>query len=92
MDTDNNRYLTYNLEQDAPQILSQDEFEACYQGQLILVTSRASVVGQLAKFDFTWFIPAVIKYRKIFLETLIVSNLFANFCPNYTAILPSCYG
>lgn len=73
VDTDNNRYLTYNLEQDAPQILSQDEFEACYQGQLILVTSRASVVGQLAKFDFTWFIPAVIKYRKIFLETLIVS-------------------
>ncbi|MEE3730248.1 RTX-I toxin determinant B [Mannheimia haemolytica] len=90
VDTDNNRYLTYNLEQDAPQILSQDEFEACYQGQLILVTSRASVVGQLAKFDFTWFIPAVIKYRKIFLETLIVSiflQIFALITPLFFQVV-----
>lgn len=33
-------------------------------------------MGKLAKFDFTWFIPAIIKYRKIFVEVMIVSIYF----------------
>ncbi|EOS5904835.1 enterohemolysin T1SS ABC transporter permease/ATPase EhxB, partial [Escherichia coli] len=44
-----------------------------YQGKVILVTSRATVVGELAKFDFSWFIPSVVKYRRILLEVLTVS-------------------
>ncbi|EEY6445446.1 enterohemolysin T1SS ABC transporter permease/ATPase EhxB, partial [Escherichia coli] len=43
------------------------------QGKVILVTSRATVVGELAKFDFSWFIPSVVKYRRILLEVLTVS-------------------
>ncbi|ENC0308142.1 enterohemolysin T1SS ABC transporter permease/ATPase EhxB, partial [Escherichia coli] len=31
------------------------------------------VVGELAKFDFSWFIPSVVKYRRILLEVLTVS-------------------
>ncbi|EJB2926860.1 enterohemolysin T1SS ABC transporter permease/ATPase EhxB, partial [Escherichia coli] len=49
------------------------EFEKLYQGKVILVTSRATVVGELAKFDFSWFIPSVVKYRRILLEVLTVS-------------------
>ncbi|EEQ7849795.1 enterohemolysin T1SS ABC transporter permease/ATPase EhxB, partial [Escherichia coli] len=51
----------------------RDEFEKLYQGKVILVTSRATVVGELAKFDFSWFIPSVVKYRRILLEVLTVS-------------------
>ncbi|HEY8158035.1 MAG TPA: type I secretion system permease/ATPase [Methylobacter sp.] len=40
---------------------------------LILFTSRASLAGEMSQFDFTWFIPAVIKYRKLLLEVLLVS-------------------
>lgn len=40
---------------------------------LILFTSRASLAGEMSKFDFTWFIPAVVKYRKLLLEVLLVS-------------------
>ncbi|WP_319830065.1 type I secretion system permease/ATPase [Psychrobacter sp. FDAARGOS_221] len=90
IDTEQNRYLTFDLEQDSPSILSQQEFEARYQGTIILVTSRASVVGQLAKFDFTWFIPAVIKYRKIFIETLVVSiflQIFALITPLFFQVV-----
>ncbi len=47
--------------------------EKLYQGKVILVTSRATVVGELAKFDFSWFIPSVVKYRRILLEVLTVS-------------------
>ncbi|WP_411725504.1 type I secretion system permease/ATPase [Methyloglobulus sp.] len=40
---------------------------------LILFTSRASWSEEMAKFDFTWFIPAVVKYRKLLIEVLLVS-------------------
>ncbi|WP_137924499.1 type I secretion system permease/ATPase [Cupriavidus sp. 2SB] len=56
-----------------PQILTNDEFLVRWSGELMLFSSRASIAGQLAKFDFTWFIPAVVKYRKLLLEVLVVS-------------------
>ncbi|EIU0511783.1 type I secretion system permease/ATPase, partial [Escherichia coli] len=53
--------------------LELSQFKERYSGEVILITSRASVTGELSKFDFTWFIPAIIKYRKIFIETLVAS-------------------
>ena len=47
-------------------------------------------MGSLAKFDFTWFIPAVIKYRRIFLEVLAVSivlQLFALITPLFFQVV-----
>lgn len=67
-----------------PQVLSVGEFSERWTGQLILFTSRASLAGDLAKFDFTWFIPAVVKYRKLLGEVLLVSfalQLFALVTP-----------
>ncbi|EFO3089340.1 type I secretion system permease/ATPase, partial [Escherichia coli] len=66
-------YLVYDPEQHQSLTFSRDEFEKLYQGKVILVTSRATVVGELAKFDFSWFIPSVVKYRRILLEVLTVS-------------------
>ncbi len=57
----------------APEILSLDSFTAQWTGELIFCTSKASFVGEMAKFDFTWFIPAVIKYRKTLGEVLLIS-------------------
>lgn len=90
IDKDKKRYLTYNLEDDTPKILEESEFTNLYQNKIILMTSRASIIGQLAKFDFTWFIPAVIKYRKIFIETLIVSvflQIFALITPLFFQVV-----
>jgi len=42
-------------------------------GRLLLFASRASLAGELARFDFSWFIPAVIRYRRLLLEVLGVS-------------------
>jgi subfamily B ATP-binding cassette protein HlyB/CyaB len=53
--------------------LSHADFAAMWSGELILFTSRASAVGELAQFDFSWFVPAVVKYRKMLLEVLLVS-------------------
>ncbi|OQP25651.1 type I secretion system permease/ATPase, partial [Morganella morganii] len=90
INNESGRYLIYDLEQRNPRVLERDEFEKLYQGNVILITSRASVIGKLAKFDFTWFIPAIIKYRKIFIETLVVSvflQLFALITPLFFQVV-----
>ncbi|HFU0365613.1 TPA: type I secretion system permease/ATPase, partial [Vibrio parahaemolyticus] len=87
---ESNKYLIYDLEQRNPRVLEQAEFEELYQGNIILITSRTSIIGKLAKFDFTWFIPAIIKYRKIFIETLVVSiflQLFALITPLFFQVV-----
>ncbi|WP_321968343.1 type I secretion system permease/ATPase [Burkholderia cepacia] len=53
-------------------------------GQLLLLTSRASLANALAHFDFSWFVPAVVKYRRLLLEVTAVSaalQLFALISP-----------
>ncbi|MFM0658506.1 type I secretion system permease/ATPase [Paraburkholderia sediminicola] len=60
---------------DAAQPVSVDieVLKGDWSGELILFTSRASILGELTKFDFTWFIPALIKYRRLLCEVLVVS-------------------
>ncbi|EGY33616.1 hemolysin B [Aggregatibacter actinomycetemcomitans serotype e str. SC1083] len=90
IDQETDRYLIFDLMQKNPIVLDKNEFEERYQSKVILVASRASIVGNLAKFDFTWFIPAVIKYRKIFIETLIVSiflQIFALITPLFFQVV-----
>lgn len=84
------KYLIQDLQHNKPVILSAAEFAGRYSGSLIMVASRASVLGSLAKFDFTWFIPAVIKYRRIFFEVLIVSvvlQIFALITPLFFQVV-----
>ncbi|KVP17152.1 type I secretion system permease/ATPase [Burkholderia ubonensis] len=56
-----------------PEVISQAVLSERWSGAAILFASRASEAGSLTKFDFTWFIPAVIKYRKLLGEVLLVS-------------------
>ena len=67
-----------------PVIESVSVFGSQWTGELILITSRASLAGELAKFDFSWFISSLVKYRKLLCEVLIVSlflQLFALVSP-----------
>ncbi|MFA7061626.1 MAG: type I secretion system permease/ATPase [Pedobacter sp.] len=56
-----------------PAILELNEFLACWSGELIFLTSKANYAGEMANFDFSWFIPAVVKYRKLLGEVLLIS-------------------
>ena len=65
-------------------------FASQWTGDLILITSRASLAGELAKFDFSWFIPSLVKYRKLFGEVLVVSlflQLFALVSPLFFQVV-----
>jgi len=54
-------------------LLPQAEVESRSTGYMIVFASRASLTGELAKFDFSWFIPAIVKYRRLLLEVLAIS-------------------
>ena len=56
-----------------PELVSMEVFFTLWTGQLIFFTSKATFAGEMAKFDFTWFIPAVIKYRRLLGEVLLIS-------------------
>lgn len=74
----------------APQIQSIEAFAEIWSGQLILVTSRAALVGALAKFDFSWFVPSLVKYRKLLGEVLLISfmlQLFALISPLFFQVV-----
>ena len=61
-----------------------------WSGLLILIASRASLAGELAKFDFSWFVPSLVKYRRLFGEVLVVSlflQLFALVSPLFFQVV-----
>lgn len=58
---------------ESPSVMNLNEFLTLWTGELIFFTSKASFAGDLAKFDFTWFIPAIVKYRKLLGEILLIS-------------------
>ena len=73
-----------------PVIEPLDVFGARWSGELILIASRASLTGELAKFDFSWFIPSLVKYRRLLLEVLGISfmlQLFALVSPLFFQVV-----
>jgi len=86
----NDNVLIHDLALQRPQLMTRADFEVRYSGRLLVLTSRASVLGELAKFDFRWFVPAVVKYRKLLLEVFVVSffiQLFALVTPLFYQVV-----
>jgi ATP-binding cassette, subfamily B, bacterial HlyB/CyaB len=76
--------------QPRPVIQPLEAFAAAWTGELLLVTSRASLAGELAKFDFSWFIPSLVKYRRLLGEVLLISfflQLFALVSPLFFQVV-----
>ncbi|WP_298388827.1 cysteine peptidase family C39 domain-containing protein, partial [Inhella sp.] len=73
-----------------PTIEPMEVFATQWTGELLLVTSRATLAGELRKFDFSWFVPALVKHRKLFGEALLVSlflQLFALVSPLFFQVV-----
>jgi subfamily B ATP-binding cassette protein HlyB/CyaB len=65
-------------------------FAEQWTGELLLIASRASLAGELAKFDFSWFIPSLVKYRRLLGEVLAISlflQLFALVSPLFFQVV-----
>jgi subfamily B ATP-binding cassette protein HlyB/CyaB len=73
-----------------PTVEPLETFATRWTGELILITSRASLAGELAKFDFSWFVPAIVKYRRLLSEVLLISlalQLFALVSPLFFQVV-----
>lgn len=61
-----------------------------WEGRLILATRRARVDDPDGRFDFGWFIPAILKYRRLLGEVLLASlfvQLFALVTPLFFQVV-----
>ncbi len=63
-----------------PQLMTQAELEALWDGRIVLVARRAGLVDLARRFDITWFLGAIVKYRGLLGEVFVASfflQLFA---------------
>jgi len=73
-----------------PLVVSREQFESGWTGELLLFAKRAHLRQQDLKFDFTWFIPAIVKYRRFLGEVFVASfvlQLFALLTPLFTQVV-----
>lgn len=58
-----------------PQIvkIGREALEAMWSGELLLVTTREGVGGVSRAFDVSWFIPQIVKYRRLIGEVLLIT-------------------
>ena len=47
-----------------------EELRSLWSGDLVLLTTRESLAGPGGRFDVTWFIPQIVKYRRLIGEVL----------------------
>ena len=73
-----NRHMVLRPDSQRPEIWSEKQVEAGFalaggKADLLLMTSREHIAGQKRAFDISWFIPALVKYRKPLRDVLVGS-------------------
>ncbi|WP_426530868.1 type I secretion system permease/ATPase [Bradyrhizobium sp. McL0615] len=62
-----------------PVLITRTELIAIWDGELILMTRRAGLSDITRRFDITWFVGAIHKYRRLLGEVLVASFLLQTF-------------
>jgi ATP-binding cassette, subfamily B, bacterial HlyB/CyaB len=73
-----------------PALMSEAELEAIWTGEVVLVTRRAALTDLARRFDLTWFLGAIHKYRSLLGEVLVASfflQLFALVSPLFFQVI-----
>ncbi|MDU9394069.1 type I secretion system permease/ATPase [Pseudomonas sp. zfem002] len=87
---DQDKVLIHDPLAQRPQLIDSEQLQARWSGEMILLRSQASLAAELSRFDFTWFIPAIVKYRKLLGEVLLVSlvlQIFALLTPLFFQVV-----
>jgi ATP-binding cassette, subfamily B, bacterial HlyB/CyaB len=87
---DGEQILVQDPRESRPLVLPRALFEAAWSGTLILLASRAQLRSAERKFDFTWFLPALVKYRWLLGEVLLASfflQVFALLTPLFFQVV-----
>jgi subfamily B ATP-binding cassette protein HlyB/CyaB len=73
-----------------PQLMTEAEFCAAWDGRIVLMTRRAPLSDLTRRFDVTWFLGAIHKYRGLLGEVLIASfflQIFALVTPLFFQVI-----
>ena len=82
--------LVQNPSSPRPMLMSRAEFEAVWDGRLVLMTRRVGLTDLSRRFDIGWFIGAIHKYRYLLGEVLAASlflQLFALVSPLFFQVV-----
>ncbi|GAB6041540.1 type I secretion system permease/ATPase [Endothiovibrio diazotrophicus] len=87
---DGDQALIHDPRLGRPEKLAREALEARWSGELLPMTRRDGAAAADRRFDFTWFIPAIVKYRRLFGEVLVASfflQLFALISPLFFQVV-----
>ncbi|HUZ71637.1 MAG TPA: type I secretion system permease/ATPase [Stellaceae bacterium] len=73
-----------------PKLMTREQFEAAWSGRVVLMTRRAALTDLTRRFDITWFLGAIHKYRRLLGEVLLASlflQLFALISPIFFQVI-----
>ena len=67
------RVLVQSPSSSRPAMMTMAEFEVVWDGRLVLMARRAGLTDLAHRFDITWFLGAIHKYRRLMSEVLVAS-------------------
>ena len=73
-----------------PAMMTRAELEAVWDGRIVLMARRAGLTNLARRFDITWFLGAIYKYRRLLGEVLVASfflQLFALVSPLFFQVV-----
>jgi subfamily B ATP-binding cassette protein HlyB/CyaB len=73
-----------------PELMNQADLEAIWDGRIVLMTRRAGLVSLSRRFDITWFLGAIHKYRRLLGEVVLASfflQVFALISPLFFQVV-----
>ena len=73
-----------------PEAMTRAEFESLWDGRLVLMARRATLSDLSRRFDITWFLGAIHKYRHLLGEVLVASfflQMFALVSPLFFQVI-----
>ncbi len=73
-----------------PELVTREQFEAACDGRVVMMTRRAGLVDLSRRFDITWFLGAIHKYRHQLSEVFVASfflQLFALITPLFFQVV-----
>lgn len=82
--------LILQVSERAPQKVSKEQLDEIWSGELILLTKRQRLLESVREFDISWFIPSLLKYKKLFTDVVIASfflQLFALITPLFFQVV-----
>lgn len=74
----------------SPRIMQREAFSEIWNGRLMLITRRAALSDLARRFDISWFLQAMHKYRRLLAEVLAASfflQLFALISPLFFQVV-----